>query len=97
VRPDVQLGIQPEHLNSIEQLECVKMFDVFIDSELLFSEHVAHILTEYNQILYLLNQPKKQSLSDKCIAIVYDAIVLSKVLYALSGWGGYISQVCADV
>jgi len=32
MRPDVQLGILPEHLNSIEQLECVKLFGVFIDS-----------------------------------------------------------------
>jgi len=27
---------------------------------------------------------------------VYDAIVLSKVLYALSAWGGYISQSLKD-
>jgi len=34
--------------------------------------------------------------ADKCIAVVYDAIVLSKVLYALSGWGGYITQALKD-
>jgi len=30
---------------------------------------------------------RKQDLSDKCIGVVYDAIVLNMVLYALSGWG----------
>ena len=35
-------------------------------------------------------------MSDKCVGIVYDAIVLSKVLYALSAWGGYISQSLKD-
>ena len=44
----------------------------------------------------MLSQLRKQGISDKCIGIVYDAIVLSKVLYALSGWGGYISQVLKD-
>ena len=49
-----------------------------------------------NQRLYLLSQLRKQGLSDKCIGIVYDAIVVSKVLYALSGWGGYLIQVPKD-
>ena len=38
----------------------------------------------------------KQGLSDKCIGIVYDAIVLNKMLYALSSWGGYTSQALKD-
>ena len=38
----------------------------------------------------------EQGLSDKCIGVVYDAIVLSTVLYVLSGWGGYLSQVLKD-
>jgi len=44
-----------------------------------------------NQRLYLLSQLRKQDLSDECVAVVYDAIVLSKVLYASSACGGYIS------
>ena len=48
------------------------------------------------QRLYLLSQLRKQNLPDKCVGIVYDAIVLSKVLYALSAWGGYISQSLND-
>ena len=44
----------------------------------------------------MLSQLRKQGLSDKCTGIVYDAIGLSKVLYALSGWGGYIGQVLKD-
>ena len=39
---------------------------------------------------------RKHGLSDKCIGIVYDAIVLNKMLYALSGWDGYVSQVQKD-
>jgi len=74
----------------------VKLLGVFIDSELSFSVHVEHLLTVCNRRLYLLSQLRKQGLSDKCIAVVYDAIVLSKVLYVLSGWGGCISQALKD-
>ena len=83
-------------LNSIERLECVKLLGVFIDLKLSFSVYTEHLLTVCNQGLYLLSQLRKQGLSDKCVAVVYDAIVLSKVLYALSGWGGYITQALKD-
>jgi len=75
---------------------CETVIGVFIDSKLSFSAHVEPLLTVCNQRLYLLSQLRKQGLSDKCIAVVYDATVLSKVLYALSGWGGYITQALKD-
>ena len=65
----------------------------------LFSEQVDRLLSVCNQRLYLLSQLQwKQGLADKCSGIVYDALslVLGKVLYALSGWGGYVSQTQKD-
>ena len=89
-RSNVQLDILPVQLNSIEQLECVKQLGVFIDSV-----HVEHLLTVCNQRLYLLSQLRKQGLSDKCIAVVYDAIVFSKVLYAVSqNWNFEVVSGC---
>jgi len=73
----------------IERLDCVKLLGVVIDSKLLFSEHVERLLGVCNQRLYLLSQLRKQGLSDECVAVVYDAIVLSKVLYALPAWGDF--------
>ena len=94
--PTVHLDIMPVKLCDIERLDCVKLLGVFIDSKLLFSEHVERLLGVCNQRLYLLSQLRKQGLSDECVAVVYNAIVLSKVLYALSEWGGYISQAFKD-
>ena len=37
----------------------------------------------------MLSQMRKQG-------VVYDAMVLNKMLYALSGWVGYISQALKD-
>ena len=55
----------------------------FIDSKLSFSVHVEHLLTVCNQRLNLLSQLRKQGLSDKCVAVVYDAIVLSSLIVLL--------------
>jgi len=91
-RPTVHLDILPVKLC----LDCVKLLGVFSDSKLLFTEHAERLLGVCNQRLYLLSQLRKQGLSDECVAVVYDAIVLSKVLYALSAWGGYIGQAFKD-
>ena len=53
----------------------MKLLGVFIDSKLSFCEHVEHLLSVCNQRLYLISQLRKQGLSDKCIGIVYNAIV----------------------
>ena len=85
MRANVHLDIVPAQLYNVERLEYVKLLGVFIDSKLSFCEHVERLLCICNQRLYLLSQTRKQSLSDKCIGVVYDAIVLYKMLYALSG------------
>jgi len=95
-RPTVHRDILLVKSCDIERLDCVKLLGVFIDSKLLFSEHAKRLLGVCNQRLYLLSRLRKQDLSDECVAVVYDAIVLSKVLYALSAWGGCISQAFKD-
>ena len=91
-RANVYLDTVPAQLDNVERLEYVKLFDVFIDSKLSFCEHVERLLCAKNQRLYLLSRTRKQGLSDKCSGVVYDAIVLNKMLHAFAGWGGYISQ-----
>ena len=95
-RSSVKRDILPLALDDIERLECVKLLGVYIDSNLSFCEHVEQLLSVCSQRLYLLSQLRKQNLPDKCVGIVYDAIVLSKVLYALSAWSGYITQSLED-
>jgi len=87
-RPTVHLDILPVKLCDIERLDCVKLLGVFIDSKLLFGEYVERLLGVCYQRLYLLSQLRKQGLFDECVAVVYDAIVLSKVLqcFVSVGW-----------
>ena len=39
-----------------------------------------------------MQQLRKQGLSDKCMDVVFCAIILSIITYALSAWGGYVTK-----
>jgi len=41
----MHLDILPVQLDSIERLECVKLLGIFINSKLLFHEHVERLLS----------------------------------------------------
>ena len=41
--------------------------------------------------MYLLKQPKLQRLGIKQLHIVFTASIVSRVLYALPAWGGFLS------
>lgn len=91
-RPSVKLDILPDPLADIERVSCAKLLGVFIDCRLKFTEHVDYVIKISNQRLYLLQQLRKQGLSDKCLDVVFCAIILSIITYALSAWGGYVTK-----
>jgi hypothetical protein len=47
-------------------------------------EHVNHILSVVNQRLFLLNLLRKQGLSDKAREIVFQALIISRLTYAIA-------------
>jgi len=61
-------------------------------SNLKFDEHVKNILTVCSQRCYLLKCLKAQGLSTKQLNFVFSAIVVSRIIYALSAWGGFLSN-----
>ena len=55
------------------------------------SEHVDCVLRMCNQRLYLLNQLKKQGLCINGLTLVFQAIVVSRISYALPSFFGFLS------
>jgi len=55
------------------------------------SEHVQQSIKVCDQRLFLLCQLKKMGMSCDCLTVVFDTIVLSKLLYASPAWFGFIS------
>jgi len=54
--------------------------------------HISAFLTQCNQCLYLLSQLKYQNLSSQALDIIFQALILSKITYALPSFAGHISS-----
>jgi len=63
------------YFDSVGRLKCAKHLDVFIESKLLFGEHVQRLQCVCERVF----ATEKTGPFCYCIAIVYDAIVLSVV------------------
>ena len=72
-------------LPGIERVFCAKLLGVGYNMR----RHVDYIMHICNQRSYLLTQLKRQDLPQ--LQSVFDAIVLSRVLYAAPAWIGYLS------
>jgi hypothetical protein len=65
-------------------------------SSLHFDVHVNFVLKVYNQLSYLLWNLRNQGLSIAQLNIVFDAVSLSRIMYASQSWSGFVSCELAD-
>jgi len=80
----------PSALPNIVRVTCDRFLGILIDCNFKFCEHVDNVVKVCSQRFYLLQQ--MQGLDANCLKVVLHSIVISKVLYALPAWSGYISQ-----
>ena len=57
--------------------------------------HVNYVVSLVNRRLYLINQLRKQGLSVKAREVVFHSLIVSRLLYALPAFAGFLS--CADI
>jgi len=81
----------PSCLTGIKLVVSAKLIGVTFCSNLKFDEHVKNILTICSQRCYLLKCLKGQGLPAKQLSVVFCAIVMSRILFALPAWGGFLS------
>ena len=98
--PAPKLFVFPAELAGIERVNSFKLLGVTFHPQLQFSEHISTLITVCNQRLYLLTQLKKQGLRLSETYMVFKAIILSKIIYAIPVLLVYfteshISQICA--
>jgi len=82
----------PLCLTGIERVMSAKLLSVTFCSNLKFDEHVKNILTICSQHCYLLKCLKVQGLPAKQLSLVFSAIVVSRIIYALPAWDGFLSN-----
>lgn len=91
-RPSPRQLLQPPPLDSVERLSVAKLLGVTLADDLRFNIHVNNILSICNQRMYLLKSLKSRGLSSSNLNTVFNAIIISRLLYALPAWAGYVTH-----
>jgi hypothetical protein len=66
------------------------------NSTLCFNQHVDSIVSVVNQRLYLLNKMKQCGLSKEGLHIIFQAIIVSRITYAMSAFSGFLNTCDID-
>ena len=81
-----------------EIVTIAKYLGITLSSNLKFDEHIKITLAQCSQRLYLLNCLKNQGLPKDKLDIIFNALIVSKLQYALPSWGGFLSlSLCNQI
>lgn len=90
-RPRVTCFHMPASIDNIEQLDSVKLLGVLFQANCKVDQHVMHILSQCAQRMYLLKLLRHQGLSPAHLSSVCYSIIVSRIVYALPAWGGFLT------
>ena len=95
-RPNVRNYLASLELPGLQRIRCAKLLGVWLQHDLCMRKHIYYVLHICNQRTYLLTQLKRQGLPWAQLQSVFDAIILSRVLYAALAWRGYLSAADSE-
>ena len=72
-------------------LELPSFYDVFVQSNFCCEEHVKYILSVCSQRVYLMKLLRAKGLPPPQLQHICQALIISRILYAVSAWGGFLS------
>ena len=81
-RPNATNYLPPVALPDIERVICAKLLGVWLQEYLGMKEHVNNLMLLCNQRTYLITRLKRQGLPQEQLQNVFDAIIVSRLLYA---------------
>ena len=90
-RPHPAKFDMPHTFDGIVQEHVAKLLGVFFSANLSFDEHVNFVMSVCSQRIYLLKLLRSQGLPPKHLQTVFTSLILSRITYALSVWGGHLT------
>ena len=90
-RPNLNHSLLPDPVSNIEQVLEARLLGVIISGKFSFLSHVNYILSICSQRLYLLKLLRQQGLPQHELNIVYSAIIVNRLTYALPAWAGFLT------
>jgi hypothetical protein len=88
--PRLHVDVMPLHV--IEQVNEVKLLGVILSNNLRIDLLEDFILQTCSQRSCIIRRFRDQGLAIKQLTIVFDAIILSRFMYASQAWSGFLSQ-----
>ena len=90
-RPNLNQALLPDPVCNIEQVLEARLLGVIISGKFAFHAHVNYLLSVCSQRLYLLKLLRQQGLPQHELNIVYSAIIVNRLTYALPAWAGFLT------
>jgi len=82
----------PLAVDNIEQVKIAMLLGVIFSGNLNFDEHVTFVLSICSQRLYLIKLHRSQGMTESKLHVIFVALIISRILYALSAWGGFLNS-----
>jgi len=95
-QPRVRCFHTPAALDDVVQIDCCKLLGVIFQSNFKMDSHVNYLLSQCVQRMYILKLLRHQGMSSQQIITVAYALILSRIMYALPEWGGFLSAALID-
>jgi hypothetical protein len=90
-RPKPAKPLLPPILSGIERVTIFKLLGVYLKENLSFSAHVDFIISQCQQRMFLLRAMRNRGLPPGPLIAVFKALIVSRILYAVSSWGGFLN------
>jgi len=82
----------PLAVDNIEQVKIARLLGVIFSGNLNFDEHVTFVLSICSQRLYLNKLLRSKGMSESKLHVIFVALIISRIVYALSAWGGFLNS-----
>ena len=89
-RPNPYHSVNPLPVDDIEQLTEARVLGVILNGNFCFDSHIQFVMRICSQRLHIIKLLRRQALPRKQLGIVFLAIIVSRIQYAISAWGGFV-------
>jgi len=89
-RPNVRSFHMPLPISDIEQVDVVNLLGILLPCNFCFDAQVRNVLKLCSQRVYLLKLLRDQGLSREQLHVVFLALIVSRLRYALPAWSGFL-------
>ena len=82
--------------NNIERVTDAKLLGVILSDNLSFEKHINAVLATCSQRFYLMKLLRDGGMPLSCLDVVFCSLIVSRITYCLSAWGGLITADQVD-